>query len=419
MKSFEYMNLLEINEFERLVKDKENEENNKNDDKILKVNTFNYKSNENKKYKLIKYKKELLKDDFVSTYGLLRSVILNNENNVVSFAPPKSVSFDIFIKKYLDISNSNIQIQEFIEGTMINVFWDSSIEQDGNWEIATRSTIGAENSFYKSYEKEKENTKTFKTMFLEASKECDLILENLDKNYCYSFVLQHPENRIVVPFSKPNLYLVAVYSIKNEENSIIINSHDIFEIKKLGLFENTKFDFPKIYDIHSYEELREKYASITTSYDCLGAMIINNETGERTKIRNPTYEEIRNLRGNQSKIQYQYLCLRNQGKVKDFLKYYPENKIEFLKQRENIHIFTNKLFQNYISCYIKKEKPLIEYEQQFRKHMFNIHKIYLEELKEKKLYVNKSVIILYVNNLHPSLLMHTLNMQYKKNIKLK
>jgi hypothetical protein len=33
---------------------------------------------------------------------------------------------------------------------------------------------------------------------------------------------------------------------------------------------------------------------------------------------------VRHLRGNQPKLQYQYLCLRHSGKLPEFLKFYPE-----------------------------------------------------------------------------------------------
>jgi hypothetical protein len=177
---------------------------------------------------------------------------------------------------------------------------------------------------------------------------------------------------------------------------------------------NVTIQFPEIYKFNNYSELIEKYASMNTSYDVLGVVVYNNQTGERMKIRNPVYEQVRNLRGNQPKLQYQYLSLRKEGRVSDFLKFYPENKKEFSSFRDQIHLFTNTLFSNYISCYIKKERPLMEFSEQYRTHMFNIHKIYTDELREKKLFVNNTVVIKYVNNLHQSLLMYCLNFQMRK-----
>jgi hypothetical protein len=57
-------------------------------------------------------------------------------------------------------------------------------------------------------------------MFLEASYENSMSFNLLDKKYSYSFVVQQPENRIVVPFKSPQLYLVAVYSIVNDNNAL-------------------------------------------------------------------------------------------------------------------------------------------------------------------------------------------------------
>ena len=114
------------------------------------------------------------------------------------------------------------------------------------------------------------------------------------------------------------------------------------------------------------------------------------------------------------KLQYQYLSLRKECKVVNFLKYYPENKNNFSTFRDQVHLFTNTLFTNYVSCYIKKEKPLIEFSEQFRTHMFNIHKKYLDEFREQKQFITNNVVIQYVNDLHPSLLMHCLNFQMRK-----
>ena len=216
---------------------------------------------------------------------------------------------------------------------MVNVFWDPSIGLTGGWEIATRNTVGANSSFYKST-----NQKTFRQMFLEAAKENNLILERLNPKYCYSFVLQHPENRIVVPFKKPKLYLVAMYCIDNTDNdNIIVYAIDNVKIRQLD-WQNSTIQFPEIYSFEKYSDLIEKYASMNTSYDILGVVLYNISTGERCKIRNPVYEQVRNLRGNQPKLQYQYLCLRKEGKVKDFLQFYPENKKNFSAFRDQVHL---------------------------------------------------------------------------------
>jgi hypothetical protein len=151
---------------------------------------------------VIRYDKDILVYDLIQTYGLCRSVILNSQNMVVSFAPPKSIQSDRFIKKYNDNFNG-IVAEEFVEGTMINVFWDPSIGLTGGWEIATRNTPGATSSFFKGT-----SNKTFRDMFLEAAQQHNLVLHMLNPAYFYSFVLQHPDNRIVVPFKSPKLYLV-------------------------------------------------------------------------------------------------------------------------------------------------------------------------------------------------------------------
>lgn len=374
---------------------------------ILKLNKIECRTNSST-YKVIRYDKNFLCIDLISTYGLCRSVILNSHNQVVGFAPPKSLHADIFIQKYPE-NTIGLRAEEFVEGTMVNVFFDPTIGVTGSWEISTRNTVGATSSFFKS-----PYSKTFRQMFMEAADECRLNINTLETDLCYSFVLQHPENRIVVPFSKAQLYLVGVYKISNSSNTVDVDFLDAHEYESFFSELGTTVKFPQIYEFNKYSDLIEKYGSMNTSYDIVGVMIHNMATGERTKVRNPVYEQVRNLRGNQPKLQYQYLCLRKEGKVKDFLKFYPENKSEFSTFRGQVHLFTNTLYSNYISCYIKKEKPLMEFSQQYRSHMFNIHQIYMNDLREKKLYINNTVVQKYVNELHPSLLMYSLNFQMRK-----
>ena len=364
-----------------------------------------YSTKSNQTYKIVRYNKDILAMDLIPTYGLLRSVIINSDNQVVGFAPPKSLPADHFIKKY-ETRSDYIIAQEFVEGTMINVFYDQSAS---SWKIATRNTVDAEVSFYK-----KENGKTFKNMFEEACKENNFNLETLNSHFCYSFVLQHPDNRIVVPFSKPQLYLVEAYEITNDQKGFVVIPQNISAVRTNGQWSQTTIRFPEVYEFTTYSELIEKFASANTPYNIMGIVIKNMITNERTKIRNPIYEEVRHLKGNQTKLQYQYLTLRSEGKLPEFLKYYPENKKDFSECRTQVHIFTNALHYNYLACYVRKEKPLGEFGPQFRTHMFNIHQQFINDLRPHKLFVTNTVVQKYVNNLHPSLLMHSLNYHLRK-----
>jgi len=400
------MNLGSIKGFNELLQDDNNTTSN-----ILKLNKLECRTENNQLYKIITYDKSILNHDLVDTYGLCRSVLINSKNYVVGFAPPKSFQADKFFELYPNPSE-DIVAQEFVEGTMINVFFDPTIGLTGGWEIATRNIVGATCGFFSQQTETQEKSKqTFRNMFLEAAKENNLVLENLNRKLCYSFVLQHPKNRIVIPINKPQLYLVAIYYIdNNDKNNITVFRTDLQENTDYWL--TTTIKFPEIYEFNEYSDLIDKYASMNTSYDKLGVVLYNKTNGHRTKIRNPVYEQVRHLRGNQSKMQFQYLTLRREGKMNDFFKFFPENKKECSLFRDQVHLFTNTLYDNYISCYIKKENTLKGFSPQYRTHMFHIHEKYKNELKEQKLFVTKKIVIEYVNNLQPQLLMHSLNYNY-------
>ena len=391
-----------------LISNSENDSlNNEKNTDSLKIVKIQCKSAHNINYNLITYNKSVLCYDLINSIGLCRSIILNASNELVCFAPPKSLKFDQFKNKH-PIINSNIIVQEFVEGTMINAFWDKSIGLNGAWEIATRQTIGANSGFYKY-----KDSKTFRQMFLEAAAENHFHLDLLNKNFCYSFVLQHPENRIVVPFSKKKLYIVGMYSILPERKVI---SYNINRMKDLDWYGST-ISFPNTYSgsiTDTYEDYQKKYASHNTSYDIMGVVFYNIVTGERTKLRNPVYENVRSMKGNQPKIQFQYYILRKTGRVGEFLKYYPEQKAYFSTLRDDIHKFTHTLFNNYYECFIKKNKLVNEYDQ-YKLHMCNLHKIYIDSLTNgKKTIITFDIVKNYVNNMEIPLLMYSINYPFRK-----
>ena len=83
---------------------------------------------------IIRYNKTFLNNENIHTLGLFRSVIVNNEGKILSFAPPKSMDIDKFIA---ETNNDPIEFSEFCEGTMINLFWNND-----DWELVSRTQAG-------------------------------------------------------------------------------------------------------------------------------------------------------------------------------------------------------------------------------------------------------------------------------------
>jgi hypothetical protein len=374
----------------------------------LNINSKEWSLN-NKLYNILKYDKNFLNYDVYESIGLAKSIILNDKGEIVSFSPPKSVEYESFINTY---PVNNCYGEEYIEGTMMNMFYDPNSE---NWEIATKGTIGGKVSYFvNNNEKDnKKEMKTFRTMFLEAANNANFEFDILNKNYCYSFVLQHPENRIVCPIRETSLYLVAVYEIDNTK--FVVN--EMARSEYTSAFENTTVRFPEVYEMSDFLELGEKFASMNTSYDIMGIVYKVKDSGVRCSLLNPNYCQVKQLRGNQPKLQYTYLALRQGGKVKEYLKYYPEHKFEFSVFREQLHIFTSALHNNYVQCFVFKRKKLGEYPKQYKHHMYVLHnEFFLAELREKNEKVTMRVVIDYINNLHPAKLMYVLNYHMRKSV---
>ena len=54
--------------------------------------------------------------------GLYRSVLLDENEKIVSFAPPKSLTLGEFCEKHNCFNTNDYQINDIIEGTMVNLF---------------------------------------------------------------------------------------------------------------------------------------------------------------------------------------------------------------------------------------------------------------------------------------------------------
>lgn len=344
-------------------------------DFILKKKNDNY---------LIKYKKKNLCKGNIKILGLFRSVILNNDK-IVCISPPKSLLYNE--KEVCDI-------YEFIEGVMVNCWYDK------NWNIATKSIIDADCKFH-------ENQKAlFCDLFTETCKHCELTYDMLDKELCYSFVFQHPENRIINFIEEPTLYLISAY--KNLNN----NTFEKITYDKLqNLTLNSKLRVPSKIN-RQLNVLNKELNTLNTPITNMGVVLTNGIY--HSKIRNKAYEIIKKLKMNHTKTIYTYLNLKRNNMERLYLKFFPENLQEF---NQHLYDYTNLidiLYNLYYDIKVRKHKSIENMDRLINININNIHTHYVQNLREKNKYITKEYIDNYLINLKPSIIVKLLEFSLPK-----
>ena len=106
----------------------------------------------NIRYTIKSYDSKYICNDASDHLTLYRSVIFSHpENTLLSFSPQKSVLKENFCNRY-EINDDDIYINEYIDGTMIHLFYDNRVNQ---WEIATKNSIGGNYKLINSRLKQK------------------------------------------------------------------------------------------------------------------------------------------------------------------------------------------------------------------------------------------------------------------------
>jgi hypothetical protein len=308
---------------------------------------------------LLKYTKPL--ND--PTMGVYRSVVVCSEK-VRCVAPPKAVSLDEFVAKY---PIETVKVDEFVDGTMVNAFYKDK------WVLCTKSNVGASNGFL-------EGAPSFAEMFKDAANVTGIDLDKLDKNCCYSFVLQHPQNRIVTPVKIPKLFLIKCYSINGR-----------------NVVENSCFSpVPVMHTMASYEEVQRKAKELPFSSK---GFMLHAPDGTRSKVLGEAYMKVSLLRGSDASMKFRILKLREHTDLEELLSYYPELRMLAADTKAALRRFTNELYTMYLDCYRHKTKPFKEYPREFKPHLFALHELYLSTWPSP---IHKKRVVAYVATLHPA-----------------
>ncbi len=238
-------------------------------------------------------------------------------------------------------------VEEFVDGTMVNMFWYKH-----GWVLATRSALGAKNSFY--------GKRPYSELFWEAMSAANIEPSMLDTSYCYSWVLQHPEERIVVaaPYGIPRIRLAVLSTIAVDGTYTI--------------HPNTHTLRPEQYDLKTVQECKDRVLAWGKRFGTTWQGVMVKVGTQRWKFRSPQYTEARLLRGNQAKREYIWLEHWGKGTLFKYLNIYKEEEVEAMHLIADLKAETQHIFDTYMDVYIHRKYPLGNAPAKYRKFLWDL-----------------------------------------------
>ena len=309
---------------------------------------------------------------------LYRMVVVSYpENQLLSYSPPKSIGYNTFFRLYPTIT-SNIQVSEYINGTMINLMYDDRCD---TWRLVSASD-----------EKKTNIISKFKSAFHINEQNATPILEYLSKTRTYTFVLKKNYRNITLNVDK--FYLISVYEIQNNTITYIPSTE----------YENDKFlrsiegliYFPRKYNLDCYNDLYD------IPEDIDGYLLTDLNTGHSTKMMNPDTIIRETVSTINPYYAYEYFCVRRINKLYEYNRIYRKTR----DIRHTIHSEYEKiitiLHQHYMNKFISKSKSILP--DKYIPHVNFLHShIYIPSLKKKnKEKITRARVKTYLNSLNPS-----------------
>jgi hypothetical protein len=311
----------------------------------------------------------------------------------LSVAPPKaSISLPVHTEQSIQevfeaVCRGSLSVEEYADGFIIQVH---QTRGDPTLFIATRSKRDASGMFYSS--------RSFRNLFLEvfgssfqtladtpwgAEKEQEQMVGRW-----WSYVVQHPEHRMVTPVSSPNLHLVQRGQVDVtgkihlwEECSSLSLSLLLYESSKMTPEQHLQEWIQQVNQNHSWK---------------FRGVVIKDRTGERWRFRSEKYMAIQALRGREASGYERYARIFTQNLSGVYLQYYPEDMIPFSLCGVFMNDITHTLYRMYHAVFVRKSTTLAQIHRIYRSHVYAIHGVYLTVLRPAKKWVTVQDIRVYL-----------------------
>lgn len=326
----------------------------------------------------------------------MRSTVWDTTNNVpVCISPPKAEDAE------QPPCGDELLIQDFLDGTMVNMFWYQNENDEWVSRYATRSQLDAGGNFY--------SQRSFKELFEDAKAAHGITNSDLEmairavvevtnaSSYFGSFLLQHPEHRVVSRVQTPTIFAIQVGCVLEDGTVKLVDvntAHSQMRHVLRAVKQYPMTGFKTEADYNSFvTNLME-----TKSWFWQG-LTFKDKNGRRWRLRNKNYLTLRALRGSEAQPLDRWLRLRRDGNVLEYLKHYSEERQVFWDFEQRFRQMTSDVFTAYCSVHKAHSSKLVDHPKHISPCVFRLHAYYLEHLKPKNETVRMKDAIEVINGM--------------------
>jgi len=316
-----------------------------------------------------------------------RSVVWDvMENRPVSITPSKSEDGET-LPETEGGSTAGYTVERFLDGVMIGAFWD---RYTSRWRIHTRSTLDANTRYYSA-------NKTFRAMFDEFVVATGFKWDTLDKTCSYTWILQHPENRIVTPISQVSATLVQKISLLTYETEAMPHLH----------FQS----------LSTWADVRARLGEWNTRFKhAFQGFVVKDASREhRWKIRTPEYNRVRRLRLNTARRDFLWLSAWRSGGLSSYLALFPEERPMANAVVDKWKRATNDIYHLYVDVFKARTLDKTAIPPKYRPLVYAIHNYYYTELKPANKTVNWTAVLQFMNSRDTPQMLFVINWDLRMN----
>lgn len=321
-----------------------------------------------------------------------RSVVWNmTTNRPVCVAPPKANLDEIPYTTFKECEEAGIICQELLDGFMINCF---RISGDSNVYVATRSKLGGTGKFYSKM--------TFNELFRDAllntvSVDLGALLQPVgNESACFCcFLVQHKENRIVTKINDNRVFLIHSGAIFEDGSAEITDGH-----KEFGGMDNIPNLIGAIPSIRPCDDVKTwiKHVMSEKTWEFQG-LVFKDASGNRWRYRSEKYSAIKSLRGNSPIERDRFAQLYTQNLLEKYCEYYPEEHFVMTLHTMFLNAIIEMLYEFYVNIHVIRTRSSSDVDKMYLPHLYNIHGIFLSQLRPAGKIVTVEDIQIYMHSL--------------------